>query len=85
LPKLAKYKHVYITEGQPLVIEGPPNPDKRAGADVRYDWRTGYGRGVELDLPPWNLALQEVVRSKDLEYAKGFIITHRILAFGEAQ
>jgi hypothetical protein len=81
LPKLLKYKYVYITEGQPLIREGPPNPDKPVGADVRYDWSTGRGRGVELDLPPWNLTLQEIVRTTSPEDASGVICTYRILSF----
>jgi hypothetical protein len=75
-----------VTEGQPLILEGIPNPDKSAGAEVRYDWRTGKGRGVELDLPPWNLTLQEIIRTtgtspRDI---KESIVTHRILSFYEA-
>jgi hypothetical protein len=81
LPKLSKYRYVYISEGQPLICEGLPNPDKPLGADVRYDWRTGRGRGVELDLPPWNLRLQEIVRTTSPEDIKGFICTYRIVSF----
>jgi len=81
LPKLSKYSYIYISEGQPLIREGLPNPDKPVGADVRYDWRTGRGRGVELDLPPWNLTLQEIVRTTSPEDIKGFICTYRIVSF----
>jgi hypothetical protein len=83
LPKLTKYKYVYITEGQPLIQEGLPNPDKLVGADVRYDWRTGCGRGVELNLPPWNLTLQEIMRttSTGAQDIKGSFLTYRILSF----
>ena len=42
---------------------GPANPDKAAGADVRFDWATGRGRGVELDLPPYNALAVEVFRA----------------------
>ena len=39
------------------------NPDKLAGYDVRFDWRTGRGRGVELDNPPFDLVTQEMFRA----------------------
>ena len=78
LPKLRKYRHLYVTEGQPLVRVGKPNPDKAANADVRFDWRTGYGRGVELDLPPWNLPIEEVSRIPGLLHDKELIVTHRV-------
>jgi Glycosyltransferase sugar-binding region containing DXD motif len=84
LPKLSKYRHVYISEGQPLIRQGFPNPDKPVGQGVRYDWSTGRGRGVELDLPPWNLPLQEIVRTTSPEDIKGFICTYRILSFNPA-
>jgi Methyltransferase domain len=78
LPKLRKYRYVYITEGQPLVRIGNTNPDKPANSDVRFDWRTGYGRGVELDQPPWNLSIEEVSRVPALEHDKELIVTHRV-------
>jgi SAM-dependent methyltransferase len=62
LKKLAKYHAVYITEGYPVTLEGPPNPDKPSGPGVRWDWRTGHGRGIELDLPPFSVRVQEVCR-----------------------
>jgi hypothetical protein len=79
LPKLAKYNYVYVSEHQPLIREGMPNPDKPVGADIRFDWRTGHGRGVELDLPPWNLMLEEVIRSNSTGLIKGSIITYRVM------
>jgi Methyltransferase domain len=81
LPKLAKYKYVYVSEHQPLFIEGVPNPDKPVGAEIRFDWRTGRGRRVELDLPPWNLSLREVIRTNLSGPVKGSIVTHRIISF----
>jgi hypothetical protein len=81
LPKLAKYKYVYVSEHQPLSPEGMPNPDKPVGAEIRFDWRTGRGRGVELDLPPWNLGLQEVIRTESTGFVKGVIVTHRVMSF----
>jgi len=62
LPKLQKYRHVYVTEAQPIVREGKINPDKPTGNNVRYDWTTGSGRGVELDQFPFNLDVDEVCR-----------------------
>jgi hypothetical protein len=80
LPKLSKYKYLYISEGQPLICDGPANPDKPVGADVRFDWRTGRGRGVELDLPPWNLTLKEIVRTTSPEDANGLICTYLVVS-----
>src|SRR5271165_4889047 len=73
LPKLRKFRYVYVTEGQPLVRVGKPNPDKPANAEVRFDWRTGYGRGVELDESPWNLSIEEVSCVSSLVHNKEFI------------
>jgi hypothetical protein len=78
LPKLCKYRLVYITESQPIARQGKANPDKPASAEVRFDWPTGYGRGVELDLPPWNLSLEEICRAAYPENDKELIITHRV-------
>src|SRR6266700_922467 len=47
LPKLQKYRHVYVTEAQPIVREGKINFDKPTVKGIRFDWTTG--RGVELD------------------------------------
>jgi SAM-dependent methyltransferase len=58
----ADYRWVYMTEGHPTVRTGVVNPDKPANHDVRFDWRTGRGRGVELDRPPFNLPTQEMFR-----------------------
>jgi hypothetical protein len=62
LKKLAKHHAVYITEGYPVTLEGSPNPDKPSGSGVRWDWRTGRGPGIELDLPPFSLRADEVCR-----------------------
>jgi hypothetical protein len=56
-------KYLYVTEGQPEERVGPINPDKVTGAEVRFDWRTGRGRGVELSQPPYCLSTQEVFRA----------------------
>lgn len=81
LPKLRKYRAVFVTEGQPIVREGSVNPDKPANAEVRFDWRTGRGRGVELDQPPWNLTIEEVCRAPGPAHDKEIIITHRLRAY----
>jgi Glycosyltransferase sugar-binding region containing DXD motif len=62
LRKLGKYKTVYVSEAYPTKVTGLINPDKRSGADVRYDWQTGLGRGVELDKPPFCLSTRELFR-----------------------
>jgi hypothetical protein len=62
LEKLPKSSRVFVTEGYPTIQEGPINPDKSAGYDVRFDWRTGRGRGVELDKAPYDLTTAEMFR-----------------------
>lgn len=79
LPKLRKYRAVFVTEAQPLLREGSANPEKPAYADMRFDGRMGCGRGVELDQPPWNLTIKEVCRAPGTGI-KEIIITHRIFA-----
>jgi SAM-dependent methyltransferase len=80
LPKLQKFRHVYVTEGHPIVREGKINPDKPTGEDVRFDWTTGHGRGVELDHPPYNLDAEEVCRVAGPApvHDKTIIVTYRI-------
>jgi SAM-dependent methyltransferase len=78
LPKLQKYRHVYVTEGHPIVREGKINPDKPTGEDVRFDWTTGHGRGVELDQSPYNLDVDEVCRVATPAPVHEIIVTYRI-------
>jgi SAM-dependent methyltransferase len=56
-------KHIYITEAHPKERIGKVNPDKVTSADIRFDWRTGRGRGVELDQSPYNLKTREIFRT----------------------
>jgi hypothetical protein len=56
------HRWVYVTEGHPRTRSGAVNPDKPTGADVRFDWRVGEGRGVELNQPPYNLQTEEMFR-----------------------
>jgi len=72
-----KFPVLYVTEGQPSEITGPPNPDKVASAHVRFDWRTGRGRGIELDKPPFNYLTSEVFRAFSPPYE--IIVTHRVM------
>jgi SAM-dependent methyltransferase len=74
----ADYRWIYLTEGHPAVRTGTVNPDKSAGHDVRFDWRTGRGRGVELDRPPFNLATQELFRVAVPPHE--VIVTERVFA-----
>ena len=60
--KLAKYKAVFITEGYPMIEEGPINPDLPLGGGVQFNLHTGRGRGVELDKPPYNKRIEELCR-----------------------
>lgn len=57
-----QYPIVYVTEAHPPERLGPVNPDKTAGSDVRFNWRTGRGRGVELNQPPYALSTHEMFR-----------------------
>jgi len=72
----ANYKYLYITEGHPAVRAGPVNPKKATGADVRFDWAAGRGRGVELDRPPYCMMTEEVFRT--CEGPNEIIITERV-------
>lgn len=76
LKKLAKYGDVYITEARPIFLEGPPNPDKPSGPGVRWDWRTGRGRGIELDQPPFSLEVEEICRGRHNEVEE--VVTFRV-------
>jgi len=82
LAKLGKYKDVYITEARPAFLQGPPNPDKPSGPGVRWDWRTGRGRGIELDQPPFSLHVEEICRGKhnDLEEVVTFRVSDGLAA-----
>lgn len=72
----AGYHWAYVTEGHPAHRTGRANPDKRTGHEVRFDWRKGRGRGVELDQPPFNLATEEVFRTSAPPHE--VIITERV-------
>jgi SAM-dependent methyltransferase len=78
LKKLDQYEQVVVTEARPAILEGAPNPDKPSGPGVRWDWRTGRGRGIELDQPPFNLRVEEICRGRhnDLEE----VVTFRVLS-----
>jgi len=79
LNKLRNRPYVFITEGQPSSLAGPINPDMPAGAGVRYDWKSGTGRGVELDKPPYNCHIEEICRAySDPAISKDAVITYRI-------
>ncbi len=74
LQKIA-YPLLYVTESHPLEQVGPANPDKPAGEDVRFDWRTGRGGSVQLSLPPYSRRSEEILR---VQRDKELIITERI-------
>lgn len=76
LKRMGGYKLIYVTEGHPAARSGPVNPDKTAGFEVRFDWRTGRGRGVELDQPPFGVAVEEVFRTSAPPHE--VIITQRL-------
>lgn len=75
--KRAEYPYLYVTEGRPVQPTGSPNPDKPTGHDVRFDWQTGKGRGVELNLPPFGLITSEVFRA--INPPAEVIITERVI------
>ena len=70
LAKCEQYPVVFVTEGHPLIIAGPPNPDKAVGHDVRFNYQAGIGRGLQLDQQPFSLATREILRvmASDTEY-----------------
>lgn len=74
--KRADHQWLYMTEGQPVVRTGMINPDKQTGYDVRFDWKTGRGRGVELDRPPFNMKTAEVFRAA--ASPKEVVVTMRV-------
>jgi SAM-dependent methyltransferase len=74
----ADYQWIYLTEGHPAFRTGTVNPDKPAGHEIRFDWRTGRGRGVELDRPPFNLMTQEVFRIEASPHE--ILVTERVFA-----
>jgi SAM-dependent methyltransferase len=76
--KRADYRWIYLTEGHPACRTGTVNPDKSAGHDVRFNWRTGRGRGVELDRPPFNLETREMFRVAAPPHE--VIVTERVFA-----
>jgi hypothetical protein len=78
----ADYPWIYLTEGHPVLRTGTVNPDKAAGHEVRFDWRTGRGRGVELDRPPFNLATEEMFRVPAMQHE--VIVTERVFVSGKA-
>jgi SAM-dependent methyltransferase len=77
-----QYPIVYVSEGHPSERIGPVNPDKAVGANVRFNWHTGRGRGVELDQPPYALYTQEVFRCA--VPPNEVIITERVYLAGAA-
>ena len=78
LPKLRKFRRVYVTEAHPTSPDGRINPDKPTGYDVRFNYLTGHGSGVELDRPPWNLRLVEICRTPRLVDGQEVLVTHRV-------
>lgn len=79
IPRLRKYRYVYVTEAQPPEPEGPRNPDKPLGGTVRFDCETGRGRGLELDQPPFGLRVSEVCRvTQEDASLREIIVTWRV-------
>ena len=64
LPKLAKYRYVYITEHVPSPgRKFSPNRDKPHGGEIRLD----EGSGVDVTCHPFNLPAQDVVVVLEME------------------
>jgi hypothetical protein len=49
--RLRAFEAVYLTETQPIMRHGLPNPDKPSNGHVRYHWWRSFGRGLEWDQP----------------------------------
>lgn len=79
--KHAAYPYLYVTEGQPIHRLGPANPDKPTGHDVRFNWQTGQGRGLELSQPPFSLTTSEVFRVS--KPPSEVIVTERVILNGK--
>lgn len=62
LDRLRGFSAIYLTEGNPVVRDGPVNPDKRASGYIRFGPR-GVGRGIEWREPPFSLRTEEVLRT----------------------
>jgi SAM-dependent methyltransferase len=75
------YRWIYLTEGHPALRTGTVNPDKKAGHEVRFDWRTGRGRGVEVNRPPFNLATEEMFRATTPPHE--VIVTEQVFVSGK--
>lgn len=56
LPKLRRYRHVYITEHIPSSGDWVPNRDKPHGAGIRLT----VGSGVDLTAAPFGIAPEEI-------------------------
>jgi SAM-dependent methyltransferase len=70
------YPFVYVTEGHPQERIGLINPDKEVSFDVRFDWKTGKGRGVELNQAPFKMQTQEMFLTRASPHE--IIITDRV-------
>jgi hypothetical protein len=62
LRNLDAFPVLIVSEGHPVQRYGVENPDKEIGSDVRFDWRRGIGRGVELSKPPFLVETEELFR-----------------------
>ena len=58
----------------------PGDPQPTHKGEVRFDWRTGHGRGVELNQPPFNLKTQELFRAEAPPHE--IIVTERVFMEG---
>ncbi len=56
LPKLQKFRHVYITEHIPSAKDWIPNHDKLHGANIRLV----YGSGIDLTIAPFGIDPSEI-------------------------
>ncbi len=62
LNRLRGFEAVYLTEGNPVIRNGPVNPDKPSNGHIRFGPR-GVGRGLEWREPPFSLRCEEIVRA----------------------
>jgi SAM-dependent methyltransferase len=74
LRKCKKYKHLIVTEHQPIHLTDAPNIDKEPNGSIRYY----SGSGVYLDKPPYNKRIKELLNVFPENYPDSKISTSEV-------